>query len=121
MTISSQGTTVTFNGAGIGKVVGVNGSFASQPRAINELAYNVDSGTQQYLPVYEQTTCEQNIDLECIATSFSTTIVGTKGELSVSGSGWSLSFGVAICADVKVTAKVGDIVRTQYSFKRSYA
>ncbi len=121
MTLSSQGTTVTFAGAALGKVVGVGGSFASQPRAINELAYNVDADTGQYLPVYEKTTCDQSLDLDCIATSFSTAVVGTKGALSVTGSGWSVSFGVAICADVKVTARVGDIVRVQYSFKRSYA
>lgn len=119
--LSSQGATVTFNGQGLGKVVGVNGSFSTGAKEIRQLADNLDVGTQQYLSILEKTLCEQSIDLEVIATSFNTNIIGTKAPLAVTGSQWSLSFGMAFCADIKVTAKVADVLRMTYQFKRTYS
>jgi hypothetical protein len=119
-TASSQGTSVSFGGATLGKIVGVNGTFATGAREIQQLADNVDPGTGQYLSIYEKTTCDQTVELEAIAGSFNLSSVGTKGVLSVSGSGWSFSLGVAILESVKVAAKVGDVLRLNYSFRRSY-
>lgn len=117
---SSQGTTVTFSGSTLGKIVGVNGTFSTGAKEIRELKYNVAPDTKQYLSIYEQTTCEQTVELEAIAGSFSLARVGTKGLLSVSGNGWSFSFGTAFLENIKVTAKVGDVLRLNYSFKRSH-
>jgi hypothetical protein len=117
--ITSQGTGVTFRGSVLGKVVGVSGSFVSPLKEIRPLTIGVDRDTGQYLCVFEQTLCEQIIEVEAMATSFSLSIVGSTGALSVSGSGWYLNFGIAICENVKVTAKVGDVLRLNYSFRRS--
>ena len=117
---SSQGTTVTFAGATLGKIVGVNGTFSTSAKEIRELRNNVTPDTGQYLSIYEKTTCDQTVELEAIASSFSLAKVGTKGALSVSGSGWSFSFGTAFLENIKVTAKVGDVLRLNYSFKRSF-
>jgi len=117
---SSQGTTVSFGGATLGKIVGVNGTFSTGAKEIRPLANNVTPDTGQYLSVYEKTTCEQTVELEAIAGSFNLASVGTTGALSVSGSGWSFSFGAAFLENIKVTAKVGDVLRLNYSFKRSY-
>lgn len=119
-TITSQGTSVSFGGSPIGKLLGVSGSFASPQKEIRALAPNLAGDTGQYLSIYEETTCEQSVELECLAETFSLATVGTKGALSVTGSGWSLSFPAAICENMKVTAKVGDLVRLTYAFKRSY-
>lgn len=117
---TSQGTTVSFGGASLGKIVGINGSFSTGTKEIRALAPNVAPDTGQYLSVYEQTTCDQTVELEAIASGFSLSSVGTKGRLSVNGSGWSFSFGTAFLESIKVTAKVGDVLRLNYSFKRSY-
>lgn len=117
---SSQGTSVSFAGSTLGKIVGVNGTFATGAKEIRELRNNVAQDTRQYLSIYEQTTCDQTVELEAIAGSFNLASVGTKGPLSVSGVGWSFSFGTAFLENVKVTAKVGDVLRVNYSFKRSY-
>jgi hypothetical protein len=117
---SSQGTTVTFKGATLGKIVGVSGTFSTGAKEIRALSRNVTPDTGQYLSIYEQTTCEQTVELEAIAGLFSLASVGTKGVLSVSGAGWSFSFGTAFLENIKVTAKVGDVLKLNYSFKRSY-
>jgi hypothetical protein len=118
--VTSQGTTVAFNGSTLGKVVGVNGSFSTSAKEIRPLAANTAPDTGQYLAVYEQTTCDQTVELEAIAGSFDLSRVGTKGPLSVTGIGWAFSFGTAFLENIKVTAKVGDVLRLSYSFKRSY-
>lgn len=118
--LSAQGTTVSFGGV-IGKVVGVNGSFSTNAKEIKPLANNVAPDTGQYLSIYEKTTCEQTVELEVIASSFDLSSVGTKRALSVVGSGWSFSFGTAFLESIKVTAKVGDLLRLNYAFKRSYS
>lgn len=118
--LSSQGTSVTFNGGAIGYVVGVNGSFSTGLKEIRLLANAVAPDSGQYLPIYEQTNCEQTVELEVLASSFDIATVGRKGGLSVSGNGWSFSFGTAICESIKVAAKVGDLVRLNCSFKRSF-
>jgi hypothetical protein len=118
--VTSQGTTVSFNGSTLGKIVGVNGSFSTGAKEIRPLAANVAPDTGQYLAVYEQTTCDQTVELEAIAGSFNLSSVGKKGRLAVNGTGWSFSFGTAFLENIKVTAKVGDVLRLSYSFKRSY-
>lgn len=117
---TSQGTTVSFRGSVLGKIVGINGSFATGAKEIRALKNNVAPDTGQYLSIYEKTTCDQTVELEAIAGSFNLANVGTKGSLSVSGVGWSFSFGTAFLESIKVTAKVGDVLRLNYSFKRSY-
>jgi hypothetical protein len=117
---SSQGTSVSFRGASLGKIVGVNGSFSTGAKEIRQLARNVAPDTGQYLSIYEETTCDQTVELEAIAGSFNLASVGTKGALSVVGVGWSFSFGTAFLENIKVTAKVGDVLRLSYSFRRSY-
>jgi hypothetical protein len=116
---TSQGTTVTFNGRGLGKVISVGGSFSSPHKEIRPLNVGVDSDTGQYLPVFEETLCEQQVDIEAMATSWAIGVVGSKGELAVDGTGWYLNFGIAICENVKLTAKVGDVLRISYTFRRS--
>lgn len=118
--LTSQGTAIEFGGVSLGKIVGVNGSFSTGAKEIRELAPNVDEATGQYLSIYEQTMCEQTVELEAIASSFDTSRVGTTGALSVSNVGWSMSFGVAFLESMKVTAKVGDLLRLNYAFKRTY-
>lgn len=120
MPLTSQGTAVTFNGGAIGSVVGVSGSFTTALKEIRPLANTVAPDTGQYLPIYEQTNCEQTVELEVLAGSFDLSTVGAKGPLSVGGVGWSFSFGTAICESIKLTAKVGDLVRLNCSFKRSF-
>lgn len=117
---SSQGTSVSFNGSTLGKIVGVNGTFSTGAKEIRALSPNVTPDTGQYLSIYEQTTCDQTVELEALAGSFNLASVGTKGALSVSGNGWSFSFGTAFLENIKVTAKVGDVLRLNYSFKRSF-
>jgi hypothetical protein len=109
-----------FAGAALGRIVGVNGSFATGSKEIRALAPNVTPDTGQYLSIYEETTCDQTVELEAIADSFTLSSVGSKGPLSVGGVGWSFSFGTAFLENMKVTAKVGDLLRINYSFKRSY-
>jgi hypothetical protein len=120
MAVTSQGTTVVFAGSTLGKIVGVNGSFSTTAKEIRALSPNVAQDTGQYLSIYEQTTCEQTVELEAIVGSYNLADVGTKGRLSVTGVGWSFSFGLAILESIKLTAKVGDVLRISYSFKRSY-
>lgn len=117
---SSQGTTVSFRGSTLGKVVSVSGTFATGAKEIRQLASNLAPDTGQYLSIYEKTTCDQTVELEALAGSFNLSNVGTKGALSVSGAGWSFSFGTAFLENIKVTAKVGDVLRLNYSFKRSF-
>jgi hypothetical protein len=117
---SSQGTSVSFNGTTLGNVVGVNGTFSTGAKEIRQLANNTSRDTGQYLSIYEQTTCDQTVELEALADSFNLADVGTKGSLSVTGVGWSFSFGTAFLENIKVTAKVGDVLRLNYSFKRSF-
>lgn len=117
---SSQGTVVSFGGSSLGKVVSVSGTFATSAKEIRQLASNIAPDSGQYLSIYEKTTCEQTVELEAIAGSFNLSHVGTKGALSVSGAGWSFSFGTAFLENIKVTAKVGDVLRLNYSFKRSF-
>jgi len=121
MAASSQGTVVLFGGATLGKIVGVNGTFSTGAKEIRALANNVTPDTGQYLSIYEKTTCDQTVELEALADSFSLASVGTKGQLSVTGVGWSFSFGTALLENIKVTAKVGDLLRLNYSFKRSFS
>jgi hypothetical protein len=116
---TSQGTTVTFDGDELGRVVSVSGSFSSPHKEIRPLDVGVDVDTGQYLPVFEQTLCEQQVDIEAMTTAFSFSVVGAKGQLAVSGTGWFLNFGIAICENVKLTAKVGDVLRISYTFRRS--
>jgi hypothetical protein len=118
--LTSQGTSVSFGATSLGKIVGVNGSFATGTKEIRALAPNVAPDTGQYVSIFEQTTCDQTIELEAIAESFDIGSVGTKNALSVSGVGWSFSFGTAFMENMKVTAKVGDLLRITYAFKRSY-
>jgi len=117
---SSQGTSVSFAGVTLGKIVGVNGSFSTAAKEIRALSPNVTQDTGQYLSIYEKTTCDQTVELEAIAGSFNLATVGTKGRLSVIGTGWSFTFGTAYLENIKLTAKVGDVLRVSYSFKRSY-
>lgn len=117
---SSQGTVVSFRGSTLGKVVSVSGAFATGAKEIRQLASNLAPDTGQYLSIYEKTTCDQTVELEALAGSFNLSNVGTKGALSVSGAGWSFSFGTAFLENIKVTAKVGDVLRLNYSFKRSF-
>jgi hypothetical protein len=117
---SSQGTSVSFKGETLGKIVSVSGTFTTGAKEIRQLANNVAPDTGQYLSIYEQTTCEQTVELEAMAGSFNLASVGTKGGLTVSGTGWSFSFGAAFLENIKVTAKVGDVLRLNYSFKRSF-
>jgi hypothetical protein len=117
---SAQGTTVSFSGVTLGKIVGVNGTFATGVKEIRQLAPNIAPDSGQYLSIYEQTTCDQTVELEAIAGSFDLASVGMTGSLSVNGTGWSFSFGAALLENIKVTAKVGDVLRINYSFKRSY-
>lgn len=118
---SSQGTTASFKGATLGKLVSISGSFSTNTKEIRPLAASVAQDTGQYLSIYEQTTCEQTVELEAIGGSFSLDDVGGKGPLSVSGSGWSFSLGQAILESIKVTAKVGDLLRINYAFKRTFS
>lgn len=87
------------------------------------LSANTDDATGQYLSLYEQTVCEQTVEIEALASdSLDSSIVGSKQTLSISGGGgWYVTFGTAICESFKITAKVGDVVRVNLSFKRSYA
>lgn len=117
--LTSQGTTVTFGGV-IGKVVGVTGSFATALKEIRPLAATLDNATGQYLSIYEQTGCDQTMELEVIASTFALADVGAKRGLSVTGSGWSINLGTAICEKITVAAKVGDVLRLTYSFRRTY-
>lgn len=116
---TSQGTTVTFGGAELGRVVSVIGSFSSPYKEIRPLDIGVDSDTGQYLPVFEETLCEQQVDIEAMTTTFRFRVVGSKGRLAVNGTGWYLNFGIAICENVKLTAKVGDVLRISYTFRRT--
>lgn len=120
MLLTSQGTSLSFGGTALGNVVNVNGSFATGAKEIRAMAPNVAPDTGQYLSIYEQTTCEQTVEIEAIATAFVIGSVGTKQALSVSGVGWSFSFGTAFMESMKVSAKVGDLLRITYAFKRSF-
>lgn len=117
--LTSQGTSVSF-GSVIGKVVSATGSFATALKEIRPLAATLDSSTGQYLSIYEQTGCDQTLELEVIASSFNVAVVGSKQTLTVTGTGWSLNFGQAICEKVTVAAKVADVLRLNYSFRRTY-
>ena len=117
---TSQGTTIVFAGSTLGKIVGVNGSFLTAAKEIRALSPNVAPDTGQYLSIYEQTTCDQTVELEAIVGAYNLADVGTKGPLSVRGVGWSFFFGTAFLESIKLTAKVGDVLRINYSFKRSY-
>lgn len=122
--VSSQGTTVTFNGQSLGKVVGVSGKFASATKEVRSLDANVDNQTGQYLSIYEPTLCDQTVEIESIgggSGSVSSGMVGSKGSLFVSGDGWLISFGFAICESFTITAKVGDVVRFTCAFKRTFS
>ena len=118
--LSSQGTTIEFNGNAIGNLVSLNGNFSTASKEIRQLAKNLTEDTQQYLSIYEKTTCDQTVELETICSSFDLASVGTTGKLSVRGDSWSFTFGVAYLEGIKLTAKVGDVLRLNYSFKRSY-
>ena len=119
--LSSQGTSVSFKKEVIGNLVSVSGNFLSASKEIRQLANNLTDDTQQYLSIYEKTTCDQTVELEALCSSFSLADVGTTGLLSVTGDTWSFSFGVAYLESIKLTAKVGDVLRLNYSFKRSFA
>lgn len=124
-TLTSQGTTVTFGSYNIGKVVGLTLNFSSPTKEIRELATNVDSLTGQYCSIYEQTTCEQTFDLETLApgggSALSVGIVGKKDTLTIAGQSLNFTYQNTLCESLQVTAKVGDIVRLQLKFKRSFA
>lgn len=116
---TAQGTTLSWGGS-IGRVVSIQVNAASSLREIRPLAATLDEGGR-YLSTYEQTTCDQTIDVELIASSsasISTSDVGLKKSLTVSGPGLSYSAS-AILEKVSFTSKVADILRIQATFRRT--
>lgn len=120
--VSAQGTYVTFGGASLGKVVSVDGDFKSATKEIRALAPNLDVSTGQYLSIFEPTVCEQTVKIDSLASADAVTsaIVGSKQELVITGTGWSISFPAAICESFTISAKLGDVVRFSCAFKRTY-
>lgn len=121
--ISSQGSSVTFGGTSLGKVVSVSGDFSSATKEIRPLSPNLDDATGQYLSIFESTVCDQTVKVESIGASGAATssIVGSKQSLIVAGDGWYITFPSAICEKFEITAKVGDVVRFSCAFKRTYS
>jgi hypothetical protein len=117
--LSSQGTSVTF-GTPLGKLVGVNVDIATPLKEIRKLTQTLDEGNR-YLSTYEKTTCDQTVEVEVIATGFDSTVVGAKNVLTVTGVGWTASFPDSVMEKFRVTAKVGDMLRATFSFRRSAA
>ena len=123
---SSQGTslvwTKTTGGVtALGRLLDVDMTFNSPLREIKPLSSSALDESGRYLSIYEQTTCDQTINVTALLTSFYVSSVGSKGSLSATGNGWSISFPVSIMENMKVTAKVGDYLRVSYTFRRSFS
>ena len=123
---SSQGTTLTWTKTvggvvALGRLLDVDMTFNSPLREIKPLSSSALDESGRYLSIYEQTTCDQTINVTALLTSFYVSNVGSKGSLSATGNGWSISFPVSIMENMKVTAKVGDYLRVSYTFRRSFS
>ena len=119
--LSAQGTAITFNRSPLGYVTDIDGQFNSPPREIHPLNSSAVDEAGRYMNTYEQTTCDHTISVSVIATSFDTSSVGTKAQLLVVGTNWSINFPHAIMESMKVVAKVGDVLRVSYTFRRSFS
>jgi hypothetical protein len=119
MALSSQGTSVTF-GTPLGKVVGINVDVSTPLKEIRTLAASLDE-CGRYLSTYEKTTCDQTVEVEVIATGFDSSVVGGKNTLTITGNGWTSTFQNAVMEKFRITAKVGDMLRATFSFRRSAA
>jgi hypothetical protein len=119
--LTSQGTTLTFGGVVLGKYLGITGAFKSPAKEIRPLSAAAVDEAGRYLPIYEQTTCDQTTTLEALVSAIDTNLVGSTAELAVVGTGWGWTLPYAYLEDFQVLAKVGDKLRTAFSFKRSLA
>lgn len=121
--VTSQGTGISFNGQTLGKVVSVGANFSSATKEIRVMYDQRDAQTGQYLSTYEATTCDSTVEVEGIGSSsgLDSSIVGSKGGLSIAGGNWYVTFPSAICESFKITAKVGDVVRFTCAFKKTFS
>jgi hypothetical protein len=117
--LPAQGTRVTFRGATLGRVLGVDGDAKAPPRILHPLSADCVDDAGRYVPVLEAGLLEQGVDLQVLAASVDFSLVGSRGELVVAGKGWNLTVPVAYLESAKVSAKVGDFVRVSFAFKRS--
>ena len=118
--ITAQGSWLFFNGSTLGRITDVDAEFNSPLREIHPLSSGAIDEASRYMPIFEKTSCDHKMSISAFAEGFNTASVGTKGPLVASGNGWSINFPCAVMESMKVTAKIGDLLRVSYTFRRSW-
>lgn len=118
--ITSQGVSLTFGGTYIGRLTDIDGEFTTTLKEIQPLTAEAVDEAGRYLSLYRKSSCDHRMNVSTITTSFDTSTVGGTGQLVASGAGWSICFPFAVLESLKFTAKVGDYLRVNYTFRRTY-
>lgn len=118
--ITAQGSWLLFNGSTLGRITDIDAEFNSPLREIHPLSSGAVDEAGRYMPIFEKTACDHKMSITALAEGFNTAAVGSKGPLVAGGSGWSINFPCAVMESLKCTAKVGDLMRVSYTFRRSW-
>lgn len=115
--LTAQGVSITFRGYTLGRFVGIDGEFRSSPKTLHPIDGEVDA-QGRYVALLEKTVLEESTGIEGYCTSVDRTLVGTTGQLSLTGSNWSWGFN-AYLEDFKVTGRAGEYLRISFTFRRT--